>query len=83
MKGYYRNQLRTYCDVCMHIVPKKYEGRLFVDGDDILDVCGPRCAEAEFNARYQPAFYFIVPCSNTGVTFQGTHLDGFDYGDEG
>jgi len=73
MKRHYRGHLRTYCDVCKKIVPRNEEGRLFKDGDDILDVCSPKCAEREFNARYQPSFYFIsgsthvTPCSNTGI----------------
>jgi len=74
MKRYYNNKLRTYCDVCLKIVPIKEEGRLFKDGDDILDVCSTKCAEREFNARYQQTFYFVSgerhffsPSSNTGV----------------
>lgn len=78
MKRYFRDKLRTYCDVCKSIVPVSEEGRLFKDGDDVLDVCSAKCAEREFNARYQPAFYFISgdthinPSSNTGVNVDST-----------
>jgi len=79
MKRHYKNKLRTYCDVCRKIVPIGEEGRLFKDGDDILDVCSPKCAEREFNARYHQAFYFVSgtrhhfsPSSNTGVTISLT-----------